>query len=487
MPNFAFNFLGRVAQFLIQLLLIKMLTMFLPKAEAANVFIVLLIAGGSSILFISPIGQFYNRYTLEFSRDSVLSGQLLIFLIYTILICPLVYLISLLYFELHNKESGHLIHALTVLYFFSITFNQVLIGMINIIGRPKSFMILSLCTQLSILLFLLLFAIGDAKYSTWLFCICSANLLVGGIAFFTIKDMTPIFPIKWLWQYILNGKFSKQLLNIKKFSGAIVITLICVWLFQVGFRFEVLSLSGEEEFAIFTVGYSLAVLIFAACEQLLNSFCLPIYYKRIHDGNISVFACWSWLAKIAVPTYTLALFFVIAFADLIVILLLDPSYHSARKYVQIAALLEFLRVTYSLISLHAHGINRTNLLVRPSLIGLCVFCVGHVFFYVSSSPYLLFSIAISANITAMFFLMIGYRAKKVSIDFPFGILFNLSIFSTILAIGVIYLGFNENTVSSVLFILGSIIIFAVMWLISVRNFISDVIDMFKNDARLREK
>ena len=55
--DFLVNLLGRLLQFIMQLTLIKMITMYLPKTEAAQYFVILLVAGGASIILISPIGQ----------------------------------------------------------------------------------------------------------------------------------------------------------------------------------------------------------------------------------------------------------------------------------------------------------------------------------------------------------------------------------------------------------------------------------------------
>ena len=59
--GFLINLLGRLLQFIMQFTLIKLVTMYLPKTEATKYFVILLVAGGASLILISPIGQYFNR------------------------------------------------------------------------------------------------------------------------------------------------------------------------------------------------------------------------------------------------------------------------------------------------------------------------------------------------------------------------------------------------------------------------------------------
>ena len=208
---------------------------------------------------------------------------------------------------------------------------------------------------------------------------------------------------------LLKTKIFEEIRKVWEFSGKIFITLICIWIFQVGFRFELLPIIGVYEFALFSVGYSVAVLIFAGCEQILNSYCLPLYYAKIESDSIDASSSWNWLSKIAFPTYILALLFTISFSEILVLLILDSSYKDAGIYVKLAAFLEFLRVTYSFVSLHAHGINNTKLLVLPSLIGLLIFFIGYFslkYFTINNSLLLL---AMLSNFIAISCLWLSYR------------------------------------------------------------------------------
>ncbi len=407
--DFLVNLLGRLLQFIMQLTLIKMITMYLPKTEAAQYFVILLVAGGASIILISPIGQYFNRKIIEFERKEILSLQLTLFFSYTVFVSPIVMIISYLYFGLQDISSSVMVYIASSFYFIAITFNQVAVGGLNILGRSKLFVGYSLLTQFLIIVQLFILNSFELNHLTWVGSLVAGNIAVGILALRSLNDGSHKIIQTNLKLGLSKNRIYLQMQEVWKFSGKILVTLICIWIFQVGFRFELLPMIGVEAFALFTVGYSLAVLIFAGCEQVLNSYCLPIYYKKIDSDLASSSSAWNWLAAIAGPTYLVALFFTITFSNILAILILDSSYHSAAQYVKIGAILEFLRVIYSLLSLHAHGLNNTKLLVKPSLAGLLIFGLGHLILNFSLNYNSLLYLVIFSSSVAMYTLWHSYN------------------------------------------------------------------------------
>jgi len=117
MTHFLVNLSGRLLQFFMQLALLKMITMYLTKTEAAIVFVVLLVAGGASIILISPIGQYLNRKIIEFERKEILSWQLTLFFGYTLFVSPVVMIISYLYFDIQEMTVSVMVHTVSCFYF----------------------------------------------------------------------------------------------------------------------------------------------------------------------------------------------------------------------------------------------------------------------------------------------------------------------------------------------------------------------------------
>lgn len=480
MTGFIVNFSGRLLQFFMQLVLIKLITMYLTKSEAAILFVILLIAGGVSIIFISPIGQYLNRKIIDFESEEIISFQLILFFLYTLCISPIAMTVSYLYFGIQEITVSLMVHLVSSFYFVGITLNQVTLGGLNILGRSKLFVGYSLLTQFIIISQILILNTIKLDHLMWVGSLVIANIIVGALAFHALNDGSYKIIHQHLKLGLLKNKIYDQIQEIWQFSGKILVTLVCIWIFQVGFRFELLPSIGADEFALFSVGYSLAVLIFAGCEQILNSYCLPMYYAKIHSDEDSSSTAWNWLAAIAIPTYLLALFFTITFSEILVILILDSSYQAAGFYVKFAAVLEFLRVIYSLLSLHAHGLNNTKFLVYPSLVGLFIFCFSHILINFSFIDNTLFYIVILSNSAAIYLL---WRTYSKSCN-PIKIIDNKAMlkllpFVCILSIAFNYLPGNMSFSNAVIVFLGSVLICFSFWLFITWESVLEIIHKFK--------
>ena len=57
-------------------------------------------------------------------------------------------------------------------------------------------------------------------------------------------------------------KLPQHISDALKFSAPLFLALVFTWGYQVGFRFLALPIVGANEFAVFTVGYSLSSLLF---------------------------------------------------------------------------------------------------------------------------------------------------------------------------------------------------------------------------------
>ena len=428
--NFGVNLLGRVTQFALQLIMLRLVTTLLDKTEAALLFVTLLIAGAASLLLISPIGQYFNRHLLEFENQRRVSLQLFSFIGYAACVSPFVIAISILYFGMQEETFvDWKVHAVSACYFFATTLNQVCTSGLNVLGRSREFVIYSVMTQLLILALISGLNLIGASHLGWLICLVVANIIVGCCACYSLLDgsHSALYSANQRAHWFAGIPLEAE--KAWKFGRHVLIALLCVWTYQVGFRFELLPLIGAKEFALFSMGYSLAAVLFSGSEQILNSFCLPIYYKKA--GSESPRLAWEWLARICLPTYLVALIVAFSLSDVLVVVFFDKSYLDASFYVRVGAMFEFLRVVHSLFAAHSHGLKKTDLLTKPAICGALVFLGGHLSLYNSPSATGLFVLVFCSACIATGYLIYTYAhsSQKVSLDtstiyklVPFGIL-----------------------------------------------------------------
>lgn len=390
-------------------------------------------------------------------------------------------IISYLYFGFQDISTSVMVYIASSFYFIAITFNQVTVGGLNILGRSKLFVGYSLLTQFLIIIQIFILISFEISYLTWVVSVVTSNIAVGILALQALNDGShKIIQINSKLR-LLKKRIYLQMQEVWKFSGKILVTIVCIWIFQVGFRFELLPIIGVEEFALFTVGYSLAVLIFAGCEQILNSYCFPIYYKKIDRDLVSSSLAWNWLATIAVPTYLIALFFTVTFSNILTVLMLDSSYHSAAQYIKIGAILEFLRVTYSLLSLHAHGLNNTKLLVKPSLAGLLVFGLGHLIINFSLNYNSLLYLVIFSSSVAMYTLWYSYNKNNNRIKLDSTSMVKLLPLLTSLVMIYVYLPVDLSYPKMALVFVFSAIVCLLFWLVVFKATIVEIVIKFNKE------
>ena len=176
----------------------------------------------------------------------------------------------------------------------------------------------------------------------------------------------------------------------------------------------------------------------------------------------------------------MALFFTFTFSEILVILLLDSSYYAAAYYVKFGAVLEFLRVIYSLLSIHAHGLNDTKLLVFPSLVGLLIFCSGHIFLSFSLIDNALFYLVILSSSAAIYTLWNAYRKNYNPIKIDNRSVFKVLPLCCLLALVFNYLPANMCYLNAAIVFLSGVVVCFSFWLFIVWDSISEVVSKFQS-------
>ena len=83
-------------------------------------------------------------------------------------------------------EVGFNFYVLVAAYFFALNFNQVCLSCLNILGESTLFVLLSLATQLLILVGVLWPTTQDPTSEAWVACLMLSNFLVGCIGLYSL-------------------------------------------------------------------------------------------------------------------------------------------------------------------------------------------------------------------------------------------------------------------------------------------------------------
>jgi len=192
------------------------------------------------MFLISSLGQYLNRHIIEFEKQRVVSLKVILFLVYTIFITPLVFF-AVAYFEIQEKILDiRYVFIACACYFFANTLNQVSIRCLNILGRSKEFVFYSLLTQGLILVQISLFSMVGLSYVKCLFCLIVSNFIVGFCAIYSLLDgsQKDLYFKDRRDHWLLN--ISVEFRKAWGFVRHLLIGLVCIWIYKVGFKFELI-------------------------------------------------------------------------------------------------------------------------------------------------------------------------------------------------------------------------------------------------------
>lgn len=385
---------GRVLQFLLVFLTIKVMTTLLSPEDVGQYYLILAIISGFLFLFINPLGLFINRRINSWKNSSLIRQYIYVYIFYIFIIAIISLIISFLFLEalINVNVSYFWIAALIGTSIFFNTINTTVIPSLNLLGHPLKYVTLIILTVLFSLVFATMFVnYFEKTFYFWFSGIIFGQLLVGiiGAIFLYINTSGHIdFNIK-------NVITIAKLRNLIDFFWPISLSATFVWLHFQSYRFIIESYLGAYDLGIFVAGFSIGLSLIVSAELILSSFLLPRFYKSIEtsDDNMKTKA-WSLYASTLIPSLFITGCIVTILAPELTKLFLGPEFQNAFQFVIWGVLCEICRVVFGAYSLMAHAKMKTNWLILPSLIGTLI--------SISLSIYLLKIISIHAVGIAMF-------------------------------------------------------------------------------------
>jgi O-antigen/teichoic acid export membrane protein len=370
--NFIALSLGRLTQFILAFVTIKVMTTLLNPEQVGNYYLMLALISGILFLFINPIGLFINRRINSWERSHLIRQYMFLYLMYLLIVALISSLISIylinIYFEF--KISSLWVGVLISSSVFFNTINTTAIPSLNLLGHPIKYITLIILTVLFSLIFATLFVYNfETSFNYWFSGIVFGQLFVGIIGVIILYANTS-GEINFNTKDILT---IPKLRNLISFFWPISLSASFAWLHFQSYRFIVDNYLGAYELGIFVAGFGIGLSLIASAELMLTSYLLPKFYRSIEiSDDIKKSKAWALYSGTIIPSLLVMGCLITILAPELTKIFLGPEFQSAVNYVIWGVLCEICRVIFGTYSLMAHAKMRTDWVIVPSFIGAII-------------------------------------------------------------------------------------------------------------------
>lgn len=369
---------GRVVQFILLLLAIRVATTYLLPAEMGRLSLITAATAFFALFLVNPVGMFINR---RFHAWDALGHAKYYLKLHWL------YLLGVSLVAAASLAALNRIHAfgfqfntawLLVLVCGSLLFNtinQTAIPSLNLLEFRGRFITLTLATiGASLLSSFLLVSVFKPTAEYWLLglLIGQAVFAVIGVKLFFDK-LQPEIPVQ-----APSGAHLKLLFH---FAWPVAISVGFNWVQTQGYRFLVADSLGLVALGLFVAGYGISAGLTAAFEAVLTTYFQPKFYKRVSNNDRAEQSlAWNKYAGAILPSLMLVTFLLAGLAPELTRFMVGPAYQSASQYVVWGVLAEGARVLAGVYSMSAHAKMKTRLLLLPNLLG-AVTCIALIWVF----------------------------------------------------------------------------------------------------------
>lgn len=361
---------GRAAQFLLTLAMMRVATTLLSPEEMGKVSLVLTTIAFFAMFLVNPVGTFINRRLHSWQASGATRHYLRQYLNY-LLSVTLVAAVTLLPlyasgFVNFGMSIGWLIILVCGTLLFN-TINQTAIPSLNMLGDSGRFMLLSIATiAASFVCATLLVWAAQPLAQYWIFGLLVGQALVGAVGakvFFSRLKKPEA-------SYVKTSISRRHQRTLFSFAWPVAIAAGLGWMQGMGYRYLMEGQLGLAQLGLFVAGYGISAGMIAGFESVLTTYFQPRLYRDASSGGHDEQAlAWQRYAAAVIPSLLLTVALIVMLAPELTRLFLGESFQSAADYVVWGALAEAARVLIGIYSLIAHVHMRTRWLIIPNLIG----------------------------------------------------------------------------------------------------------------------
>lgn len=358
---------GRIAQFILSLVVLRVATHVLSPAEMGRMSLVISTIAFFTVLLIYPVGTFINRRLHAWYESGQVARYFGYYWKYLFMVSTMVALVLAINQAVGIVDLRTGILWLLILVCGSILFNtanQTVISSLNLLDFKGWFMGLTLLTVAAgFLSSLFLVWHYEPKAEYWLSGQIIGQLLLAiwGAKILSGKVRSSSGSANISWAHIVA---------LLAFAWPVTVSVGLNWVQTQGYRFLMENQAGLISLGLFFAGYSVSAGLISAIETILATYFQPRFYKQISSGNHSEqSAAWNEYAQIMLPALLLTGIFVAILAQEIAYLLLDPAFWPASAFIAWGAGAETLRAVAGVFGLIAHARMNTKLLLFPHAVG----------------------------------------------------------------------------------------------------------------------
>lgn len=362
-------FLGRTAQFILALAMMRVVTMLLPPSEMGRMSLFVSAIAFFALFLVNPVGMFINRRLHAWEIQGSVRRYLDYYWAYLLVVAVFASLVLTVMNDLGVIGLQTSTAWLWVLVCGSLllnTANQTVIPSLNLLGFRGWFIGLTLATLASgflVAAVLIYHVQPHAEY--WLL-----GLLIGQAVFVYIGGKVFFAKLKAPQAPRSGGPIRAHIRVLFGFAWPIAIAVGMGWVQSQSYRFFMEDYLGLAVLGLFVAGYGISAGLIAGFESVLTTYLQPMFYKRVSSENSEEQAeAWENYASAILPALVLLICFIIAMAPELTRVLLGDSYQSSAQYVVWGALAEAIRVVAGVYGMATHARMKTRLLLIPNLIG----------------------------------------------------------------------------------------------------------------------
>ncbi|WP_374334972.1 lipopolysaccharide biosynthesis protein [Leeia sp.] len=364
--------IGRAAQFLLALVMLRLATTLLSPEEMGKVSLTLTSAAFFAMFLINPVGMFINRRLHAWQNNGRArpylvryTGYLLLVALTAAISIPLIALYGHVNF---GMATGWVVTLVCCSLLFN-TINQTSIPAINLLGEHRWFVILTVATLACSLLFaLILVELFQPQAQYWLLGVMLGQMLLGiagtGVLFAMLRQggaSVATSPVTVQRQHLTE---------LFKFAWPVVIAAGLAWVQGQSYRYILENGLGLAQVGLFVAGYGVSAGIIAGAESVLTAYFQPRLYRDANTSDVlRQGLAWRRYAAAVIPSLMLTVSLLISLAPELTRVLLGAKFQSASDYLIWGALAEGARVLAGAYSLIAHVFMRTKWLIVPNMVG----------------------------------------------------------------------------------------------------------------------
>lgn len=459
--------IGRAAQFLLALAMMRVATTLLSPEEMGRVSLLVTTTAFFALFLVNPVGMFINRRLHSWKTSGVARNYLIYYVNYLLIVAlisaVIIYSLYILGFINFGVPVAWLIFLVCGSLVFN-TINQTAIPSLNLLGYSGRFVLLSVATiATGFLLSTIIVKLIQPTAQNWLLGLLLGQIILG------------IFGVKILFDRLHSPLHSPQI-NIHRqqkkalfdFAWPVAIAAGSVWVQGQGYRYVMEEKLGLAQLGLFVAGYSISAGMIAGFESVLAAYFQPRLYRDInttHNENRN--QAWKNYATAVIPAMILTIVFIVASASELTSLFLGESFQSASKYIVWAAIAESARVLIGVYSLIAHVHMQTRWLIIPNILGAIVsisLCVLLIPVFGAAGVGVGLVISGFSVVAVMHFILV----KKVQGGPPFRPILKAIFFSAVLWFSILLINFwASSLIFAKLFLSGMVYLLLLFFILKI--------------------